>query len=83
MTTKTETDETKIALINNNIQYIQRDISTINTSIKELTGVYVTRQEFSDFTKGDFATIKRVVYGAVGVILLGFVGALVTFFIKS
>lgn len=79
---KTETEETKIALINNNISYIQKDIAMINSTLKELTGVYLGRQEFMDFKNSDFATIKRLVYGAVGVILLGFIGALVSFFVN-
>lgn len=46
--TKQEEDATKIALINNNIQYIQKDISEIKGSVKDLAGVYITKQEFDD-----------------------------------
>lgn len=81
--TKGETDETKIALINNNIQYIQRDIATINLNLKELAGQYVTKQEFNDFVKGDFATMKRILYGAVGVLLTAFALAVVNYFLKQ
>lgn len=42
---KQESDNTKIALINNNVAYIQKDISEIKTGIKELGGVYETKEE--------------------------------------
>lgn len=44
-------DNTKIALINNNIQYIQKDVSEIKSSIKELAGVYVTREALIEVAK--------------------------------
>lgn len=76
-------DSMQIALISKDISYIQKDISTINTTLRELAGVYVTQREFMDFKSSDFANIKRVVYGAVGFILLAFLGTVVTFFITN
>lgn len=76
-------DNTKIALINNNIGYIQRDITEIKTDIKGLAGNYLTKKEFEDFLSQDYANIKRLVYGAAGVILLAFLGAVASLIIKG
>ena len=40
--TKAQDESTKIALINNNIGYIQKDISDIKGTLKELSGVFAT-----------------------------------------
>lgn len=78
-----QSDATSIALINNNIQYIQRDVADIKTTMKELSGTYVTTKTFNDFLLGDYANMKRIVYGAVGLILVGFFGAVINFFIAK
>ena len=60
--TSGQADNTKIALINNNVSYIQKDISEIKASIKELAGVYVTREALIDVAKQTeerFTTIER------------------------
>ena len=49
--TAQQADNTKVALINNNIAYIQKDISEIKGSIKELAGVYVTREALVEVAK--------------------------------
>lgn len=49
--TSQQADNTKIALINNNIQYITKDIGEIKASIKELAGVYVTREALVEVAK--------------------------------
>lgn len=49
--TNTQADSTKVALINNNIAYIQKDIAEIKSSIKELAGVYVTREALIEVAK--------------------------------
>lgn len=49
--TSQQSDNTKIALINNNVAYIQKDISEIKASIKELAGVYVTREALVEVAK--------------------------------
>lgn len=81
--TKLETDDTKIALINNNIQYIQRDLADIKVSMKELSGTYVTSKTFADFINSDFANIKRIVYGSIALILTAFGLGVVNFFLKK
>jgi len=46
-----QTDQTKIELIGKDIAYIQKDIASINASIKELSGVYITKLQFDDLQK--------------------------------
>lgn len=58
-------DEINIAVIANDIAYIKRDVSEIKDKMEK---DYVTREEFEP--------IKRVVYGLVTTILIGFIGAL-------
>jgi hypothetical protein len=45
---KQPTDETKIALINNNIGFIQKDLSEIKITLKEMAGVYVPTAKFDE-----------------------------------
>lgn len=54
------------------IGYIQRDISQIN---QKLDHNYVTKEEF--------APVKTLVYGMVGLILTAVVGALITLVIRK
>ena len=53
MKTKNEepTNETIVALMSNNIGYIQSDIKDIKQSIKELTGVFATKTELVEVAK--------------------------------
>jgi bacterioferritin (cytochrome b1) len=44
-------DTTKVELIAKDISYIQKDIATINSSIKELATVYVTRETLTQTAK--------------------------------
>ena len=57
--TTAPTDQTKIELIGKDIAYIQKDIASINTSIKELAGVYITKIQFEDLSK---QIERRVIY---------------------
>lgn len=54
------------------IGYIQRDISQIN---QKLDHNYVTKEEF--------APVKTLVYGMVGLILVAVIGALLTLVIRK
>lgn len=78
-----ESDDTKIAIINTTLQYIQRDITEIKDDIKGISNQFVARTEFEDFKRGEFANIKKIVYGAVGAILVAFMLAATSFFIKK
>ena len=70
-----QTDDTKIAVISKDIEYIKSDVKEIKEGIKNLSGVFVSQQEFKDFKNGDFANIKRIVYGGGGLILTAVAGA--------
>lgn len=48
---KNQEDKTSIALINNNISFIQSDVKEIKQSIKELSGVFVTKSEHLEILK--------------------------------
>lgn len=56
----TESENTKIAVINNNIGFIQRDISEIKTSIKELAGVYATQTALIEVAKQTEERFKNI-----------------------
>ena len=45
--TKPETDDTKIALIAKDIQYMRGDIGEIKTKVNTLDGVFVTKESFA------------------------------------
>jgi len=63
--------ETKIAVMANNIENIKEDVKEIKT---KLQNNYVTKAEFEP--------IKKVVYGMVGTMLVGVLGALLVVVLK-
>jgi len=63
-TKQIETNATLVA----NIAYIQRDISEIKDSVKNLEGSYVTKTEFEP--------IKRIVYGLVYILGAATIGSI-------
>lgn len=65
-------DETKLAVIANDIGYIKKDMSDIKET---LTKSYVSREEFEP--------IKRLVYGLVSLILVAVVVALLALIIQQ
>lgn len=67
-----ETQSDNIAVIKNDLQYIKRDLSDIKG---KLENDYVTREEF--------APIKNLVYGVVSLILVAFVGGLITLVLRN
>lgn len=71
--TKSQSDtiDTKLAVMANNIEYIKADIIEIKEQLKK---DYVTREEFSP--------IKKIVYGLVSLILVAVVGAMVALILK-
>ena len=67
----TETAE-KVLLFSQTISYIQIDIAEIKS---KLDNKFVTKDEFS--------TVRAIVYGMVGIVLMSFIGAVITLvFIK-
>lgn len=82
------TDETKIALINNNISFIQKDLSEIKTSLKELAGVYVPTAKFEEAQRQldvRLTTIERSsnLWRWLAPVLSAVLGSVVTFLIIS
>jgi hypothetical protein len=53
----TEAENTRIAIINNNISYIQKDISEIKLSLRE---AYATKQEFAQLEKDSELRLARL-----------------------
>lgn len=70
-----ESNQTKFALIKKEFEEIYKDIKN-----------FVTHSEFiSEVKRLDtrINPVEKIVYGMVGFILLGFLGAIVSFFIKK
>lgn len=53
-------EEPKTELIAKDISYIQRDISEIKSSIKELAGVYATKVQLDEFSKDLKERLRRL-----------------------
>lgn len=62
-----ESNETQLAVIKNDIQYIKSSLNSIDNKVSTH---YVSREEFEP--------IKRIVYGLVSLILIAVVGALIS-----
>lgn len=71
MTAK-ESQETKIALIAKDINYMKEKLDEVDG---KLNAHYVTKEEFEP--------IKKVVYGLVSIILVAVVGAVVSLVVTS
>jgi len=70
--TKNSTDQVKLAVIQNDLSYIKKEIGEIKGLVQEQ---YVTKNEFEP--------IKKIVYGMIGLILIAVVGALLALVIKK
>ena len=66
VTTKAEETAEKVLLFAQTIEYIKKDISEIN---QKLDNKYVTKEEF--------VTVRALVYGFSGLILMGVCGSLI------
>lgn len=75
------TEQTKIAVVARDIEYIRKDLGEIKQSIKDQAGIFITRQEFDDFKNTDFNNVKKIVYGGVSLVLIAVVGAILNFVI--
>ena len=67
-----EDSETTVALIAKDVEYIKKDVGDVKERLEKS---YVTREEFDP--------IKKLVYGIVGLVLTGVVGALLTLIIRK
>jgi hypothetical protein len=65
-------DQTEIALIAQDIKYIKDDVQEIKGKLEKN---YITREEFDP--------IKKIVYGIVGLVLTGVLGALLALVIRK
>lgn len=64
--------EVQIAVMANDIAYMKKKLDLIE---EQVTSRYISKEEFEP--------IKRIVYGMVGLILVGVVGALLTLVINK
>lgn len=67
----TQKENSSIALIQNDLSYIKRDISEIKSTV---TTGYVTRSEWEPY--------KKVIQGVVSLILIAVVGSLLSLVLK-
>lgn len=79
-------DKTMIAVINNNISYIQKDLATINLSLKELATVYVTREALNQIARETELRIAHLegqsnLYKWISPIIASLITALTTYLI--
>ena len=63
-----QTDETKLAVIQNDVTYIKEKLNAIDSRV---------------VSKDEFEPIKKIVYGLVGLILVAVVGALMALVVGS
>ena len=70
-------DQSRSGLSNINLQlrYIRDDIKEIKENVKSDKEKYITKEEF--------APVKSIAYGVVGLILTGVVGALMVLILKG
>lgn len=68
----TETSETKVALMQQSIEFIKGEVTQIN---EKLDNKYVTKEEF--------APVKKVVYGMVTIVLVAVFTAVVYLVVKQ
>ncbi len=69
---RTQSDETKLAVIATDISYIKTDVADIKRN-----------QSLNFVSKDEFEPIKRIVYGVVGLILVAVVGAVVSLVVRQ
>ena len=78
MAKDSETVKTKMAVMQNDIDYIKEGMNDIKTAVndikKNIEEQYVTRAEF--------APIKQVVYGIIGLLITAVFGALLSLVVK-
>lgn len=67
-----QSDETKLAVIQNDLTYIKEKMNAIDTKVSQ---GYVSKEEFEP--------VKKIVYGLVSLVLIAVVGALVALVVNS
>lgn len=64
---------------------IKTSITEIKSDIKEIKNDFITRREMTETLtalKEEFSPLKKIVYGFVGFVLIGFIGALAVLIYK-
>jgi hypothetical protein len=59
------------------IKLFQETITAFTSTITSMSTNYVTRAEWAS-ARNDITRLERIIYGAVGIVLVAFIGALVT-----
>ncbi len=72
MTTRQQSDETKLAVIQTDLTYIKEKLNAVDNKV---SSHYVSKEEFEP--------IRKIVYGMVSLILIAVVGALVALVVGS
>jgi len=75
MTNLLQSNEIKIAVIGTDISYIKKELEEISRKLDEMGTHYLTITEFLIFKKGEWATVRNVVYGLVSLILTSVIAA--------
>lgn len=71
-----------LSVIMNEIEHIKTDIGEIKKILSGMSQQYVSQAEYKLFKENDFGLIKRAVLGMAGMILLGFLGFLISLAFK-
>ena len=72
MTSREQSDETKLAVIQTDLTYIKEKLNAVDNKV---SSHYVSKEEFEP--------IRKIVYGMVSLILIAVVGALVALVVGS
>lgn len=72
-------DEATLAVMANNIEYIQKDIVTIKEDLK---GKFVTKEKH-DALADRVKLIQSIVFGMIALIVVAFLTAVINFFIQG
>lgn len=72
MSTMNQSDETKLAIMQTDINYIKEKLNMVD---QKVTSHYISKEEFDP--------IKKIVYGLVSLILIAVVGALLALVIGA
>lgn len=87
-----QSPETEMALMQRDIQYIRKSVDDLttkmSTSFVEKAEVEPLKKSVENFEKTyvqkeDFTVVKNIVFGMVGLILVGFIGTVVRYFIPG
>lgn len=79
-------EESQLAVMGERIANIQNDVAEIKTDIKAQAQAFATIKYVDDQIsglKGDISPLRRIIFGAVGLLLVAFGTAVINFFVKQ